>query len=159
MLFKKNLGLLFSARENVLNKFKRRLFPIRNLDKIQLYEPARPEPATELTKNNKSILKFQQEFTNEFVAGKKYADDGIFQNYFNYKNPSFLGKALISATQTKNKQLVKKFNGGLIDLRNAIITKQIPGNENPKKINSIVDIVEKFLNSINTKKLEDVFRT
>ena len=30
-----NLGLLLSAREKVLNNFKYRIFPIKNLDKIQ----------------------------------------------------------------------------------------------------------------------------
>ena len=43
--------------------------------------------------------------------------------------------------QAKNEQLVNNINGGLIDLRNAIIKKEIPENENPKKI---VNIVEKI---------------
>ena len=33
-----NSGLLFSARENVLNNFKRRLSPIKKLDKIPVHE-------------------------------------------------------------------------------------------------------------------------
>ena len=55
--FKSNLGLLFSARENILNNFKCRLFLIKNLDKIPTHErtfksafqPA-PEPTPETTK-------------------------------------------------------------------------------------------------------------
>ena len=56
--FSNNLGLLFSAREKVLNSFKSRLFSIRNLDKIATREAA-AEPATEkaLTKNKISKLK------------------------------------------------------------------------------------------------------
>ena len=33
-VFLNNLELLFSARENVLNNFKSRLFPIKNLGKL-----------------------------------------------------------------------------------------------------------------------------
>ena len=67
--FKNYLGLLFSAREKVVNNFKSRLFPIKNLDKVPTREPT-PEPVTEPTKQKKSKLKLQQEFMNEIVAGK-----------------------------------------------------------------------------------------
>ena len=43
--FSNNLKLLFSARETVIDTFKSRLFPIKNLDEIQTREPT-PEPAT-----------------------------------------------------------------------------------------------------------------
>ena len=43
--FLNNLGLLFSAREKVPNRFKSRLIPIKNLDKIPTREPT-PEVAT-----------------------------------------------------------------------------------------------------------------
>ena len=45
-VFLNNLGLLFSAREKVLNSFKTRLFSIKNLNKIPAREPT-AEPATE----------------------------------------------------------------------------------------------------------------
>ena len=61
---------------------------------------------------------------------------------FKYQNPSFLAKDLIRATQAKNEQLVNNVNDGLIDIRNAIIRKEIPENENSKKV---VNIVEKIL--------------
>ena len=61
---------------------------------------------------------------------------------FKYQNPSFLAKDLIRATQAKNEQLVNNVNDGLIDIRNAIIRKEIPENENPKKV---VNIVKKIL--------------
>ena len=44
--FLNNLGLSFSAREKVLNRFKSRLFPLKNLNKTPTREPT-PEPATE----------------------------------------------------------------------------------------------------------------
>ena len=53
-VFLNNLGLLFSARENVINNFKSRLFPIKQIDKIPTHEPTSesttettPEPAIE----------------------------------------------------------------------------------------------------------------
>ena len=67
--FLNKLGLLFSAREKVLNSFKRRLFPIKNSDKISTCEPTKLatepkvltepalEPATEPTKATKSKTK------------------------------------------------------------------------------------------------------
>ena len=44
--FLNKLGLSFSAREKVLNRFKSRLFPQKNLNKTPTREPT-PEPATE----------------------------------------------------------------------------------------------------------------
>ena len=55
--FINNLGLLFSAREKLLNNFRNRLFPIKHLDRIPTCEPSRestPELATEPTKYKKS---------------------------------------------------------------------------------------------------------
>ena len=76
---------------------------------------------------------------NEIIADEKDINDQIFQNYFKYQNPSFLAKDLIRA---KNEKLVNIVNDELIDIRNAIIRKDIPENENPNKI---IDIVEKIL--------------
>ena len=70
IFFSNNLGLLLSATENVLNNFKNRLFPIKNLDKISSSEPT-PEPAKEPTKHNKSKLRLQKELMNEIIAIKK----------------------------------------------------------------------------------------
>ena len=49
IIFLKNLGLLFSARENVLNHFKSKVFQIKFSDKIATHEP-RLGLATEPTK-------------------------------------------------------------------------------------------------------------
>ena len=107
-----------------------------------------PELATEptrilfyLTRHNKSKLKLQQEFMNQIIDDEKDINDEIFWNCFKYQNASFLTKELIRANQAKNGQLVNNINDELIDLRNARNRKEIPGNENPNKI----DIAEKIL--------------
>ena len=64
----------------------------------------------------------------EIIADQKDISDEIFSSYFKYQNPSFLTKDLIRAKQAKNEQLVNIINDELIDLRNAIIKKEIPGN-------------------------------
>ena len=56
IIFWNNLELLISARENVLNTFKSRLFPIKNLDKIPTREPT-SEVAREPTKATKAETK------------------------------------------------------------------------------------------------------
>ena len=59
-----------------------------------------------------------------------------------YQNPLFLAKDLIRAKQVENEQLVNNINDGFIDLRNAIIRKEFPENEN---LNKIVHIIDKIL--------------
>ena len=55
----------------------------------------------------------------------------------------------INYFQVKNDQIINNINDRLIDLRNAINRKEIPENENPKKI---VNIVEKFSTLIISNK-------
>ena len=80
------------------------------------------------TKNKKTKLKLQQEFLKEIIANEKDINDELCLDYFKYKNPSFLAKDLIIATQAKNEQIVNNVNDGLIDLRNDINRKEIPEN-------------------------------
>ena len=54
-----------------------------------------------------------------------------------------LVKDLISTRQNKNEKIVNDINNGLIDLRNDPKRKEIPKNENPKKV---FDIVKKIIN-------------
>ena len=68
--FLNNLGLLFSAKENVLNNFEIILFPIKNLDKIRTFKPT-PDLLKKLTKHKKSKLKLQQDFMNWIIANEK----------------------------------------------------------------------------------------
>ena len=138
--FLTNLELLFSARENVLNKLGSRLFPTKKLDKIPTRELT-PELATEPTKHKKSKLKLQQELMDEIMADKKDKNDEIFWNYFKYQNPTLLEKDLIRATQAKNEQLINNVNSVLINLRNDIIRKKYWKWKSKQTVN----IVEKSL--------------
>ena len=97
-LFISNTGLFFTAREKVLNNFKNRLFPIRDLEPEP--EPE-SEPKTEpkhrkssLKSSLKSSIKSREEFLNEIVNKEKIINEEIFSNYFKYQNPSSLAKDL-----------------------------------------------------------------
>ena len=83
-----------------------------------------------------------QELINEIIADEKDINVQAFRNCFNYQNPLLFVKDLILAKQDKNEKLLNNINNGLIDLRNAIIRKEIPENENPK---NVVNIIEKNL--------------
>ena len=84
LFFLDNLRLLFSLREKVLNSFRKRLFPIKNLDQIPIREPTpQPEVAkepatTEPTKATKaktkrkiSTLKLREKILNEIKNEEK----------------------------------------------------------------------------------------
>ena len=75
-----------------------------------------------------------QEFINEIIADEKDINDKIYWNYFKYQNPLFLVKDLIRAKHDKNVELINNVNGGLIDLRSAIIIKEIPESGSPRKM-------------------------
>ena len=152
--FLNNLGLLFSAREKVLNSFRSRLFPIKKLDKIPTQKPAtEPEVAAEPTKARKateaktkrkiSSLKLCEEFLNEIKYEGKTINEKIFRDYFLFQSRSYLTKVLYDSGKIKNDKIVKNINNGLIELRNSINSKEMPENENPKKV---VNIVEKIIN-------------
>ena len=85
----------------------------------------------------------QQEFIDEIITAKKDINNEVFLDYFKYQNPSFLVKDLISAKQNKNETLVN-INNRLIDLRNGINRKEIPENENWKKVVNIIEKIPKF---------------
>ena len=62
---------------------------------------------------------------NEIIANEKDINDEIFLHYFRYQNPLLSAKDLITAMQAKNDQLVSNINDRLIDLKNAIIKKEM----------------------------------
>ena len=82
-----------SAREKVLNNFKRRLFSIKKSDTFSTPGLV-PESAREPTKHTTYKLKQQQNVTNEIIADEKDINYEIFWNFFKYQNPSFLAKDL-----------------------------------------------------------------
>ena len=83
------------------------------------------------------------------ITVQKDINDEILSKYFNDQTPSNLLKDLLEADHAKSEELVNNINDGLIDLRNAIIKKEIPGNKNPNKI---IDVVEKVLDFNNQGK-------
>ena len=91
---------------------------------------------------------------NKIIADEKDINDEIFWDYFKYKNPSFLAKDLIRATQAKHEQIVNNVNDGLIDLRNDINRKEISENEHPTKVVKIVEKIVDFNKRQNCKRIE-----
>ena len=53
----KHTGLFLSARENILNNFKIKIFPTENLDKIPTPKPALEPSVFDTPKPKKSILR------------------------------------------------------------------------------------------------------
>ena len=100
-IFFNNLGLLFSAREKGLTSCKSRLFAIKNLDKIPIHETT-PEKATKAkTKRKVSSLKLCEEFLNKIKNDEKNINKQIFNESFNYQNPSFLVKIYMKTMKIK----------------------------------------------------------
>ena len=80
----------------------------------------------------------REEFQNEIENEEKNINEQIFNEFFNYQYPSFSVKDLYEGNQNKNAKIVKNINESLINLRNSINSKEIPENENLKKIVNIV---------------------
>ena len=91
----------------------------------------------------------EDSFIGEIISQEKVISSEIFNEYFGYQNPSFLAKDLIKNDQSKNKQIVKQTVDSINELKNSILKKEIPKNENPNKM---MDIVEKTLEFINQQK-------
>ena len=83
-----------------------------------------------------------EEFLNKIKNDERNINKQIFNEFFNYQNPSFLVKDLYEDIQNKNDKVVKNINESLINIINSINRKEVPENENLKKI---VRIVEKIL--------------
>ena len=83
--------------------------------------------------------KNEDSFINDIINDEKGISNEIFNKYFRYQNPSFLAKDLSKTNQSKKKQIVKQTIHSINDLKNSIIKKEIPENENPNKIIYIVN--------------------
>ena len=142
-----NLRLIFSARENILNNFKRRLFPIKNSDKISKPEPT-PEVATEpkratkaKTKRKILSLKMLEEFLNEIKNEEKIIIILII---------IILVKYLYEDNQNKNGIILRDLKELLTDLRsssreNNIVKKFLKMNIRKKLIIIVEEIVKDVL--------------
>ena len=135
----------------MLNNFKRKIFPIN--DKIQT-PPPQPAPASELTKHKTPKLKLRKKCKDVIITAEKYINDEIFWKYSNHPTPLYLLHDLLEAKQAKNEELVNNINDGLVDLRNAIIKKEISGNENSKKVSNIVEKILDFNHQQKRKKFK-----
>ena len=85
----------------------------------------------------------REEFSNKIKIEEKNINEQIFKDYFFYQTLSYLAKSLHGGGKIKNDEIIKHINNGIIELRNSINSKEIPENENPKKV---VNIVEKIFN-------------
>ena len=114
-----------SAIESVLNNFKSSIFPMKSLDKLVTSEPTpgatpKPETATKLevelwttktkTKCRIPAGKLREEFSNKIKKEEKNTNEQIFEEYFGYESPSFLGKDLYESNQSKNDVIIKYLN-------------------------------------------------
>ena len=88
--------------------------------------------------------KNEDSFINDIINDEKGISNEIFNKYFRYQNPSFLAKDLSKTNQSKKKQIVKQTIHPINDLKNSIIKKEIPENENPNKIIYIVKKIFEF---------------
>ena len=88
--------------------------------------------------------KNEDSFINDIINDEKGISNEIFNKYFRYQNPSFLAKDLSKTNQSKKKQIVKQTIHSINDLKNSIIKKEIPENENPNKIIYIVKKIFEF---------------
>ena len=93
----------------------------------------------------------REEFLKEIENEDKNINEQIFGKYFNYQSTSSLVKELSEDNENKNDMIVKYLNESLIDLRNFNNSKEIPKDENPKKV---VNIVEKILNFNKLQKIK-----
>ena len=79
--FLNNLDLFLSAREKILNNFKSKIFPIKNLGE---------NPTTEPTPESMVFdIKLRENFINKIENDKKNINNEIFRKYFGCMNPSF----------------------------------------------------------------------
>ena len=74
---------------------------------------------------------------------KKNMNTEIFNEYFKYQNSLYLLEDLCYTYKTENEKIIHTVNDALIELRNTVITKKKPKNENPEEV---INIVEEILN-------------
>ena len=154
---------LLKARENVLNSFRNNVFPIINttLDtkpdttpdatpqQSIFYMPKQTGAKSRISKTETSPFKLNKNFVSKIKNDEEKLNTEIFKKYFGYQNPSFLAKDLFKANQVIINQIVSLAFYSNNELRNAVIRKEIPENENPK---NIIHIIEKVLEFNNRQK-------
>ena len=143
--FLETVRFLLEAREIVLNNFKSNVFSIENLTpdptfNLPLsYTPKHTRACSKKRNVKISPFRMNEDFANEIRNDEENINSQIFREYFVYQNPSLLAKVLIKANQVKNNQIANQAINSINKLRNVVIRKEIPENENPNKIIAIVE--------------------
>ena len=121
----------FSAEENNIKRFKSKIFPTKNSDKIPTPEP-KAEPTVFATTNPKKgpgyKSKVHVDFWNTVANDETDVNTEIFNQYFKYQNPEFLLRDFFNTSKTKNDAMVNHINDAFIDLRNAVSREETPQN-------------------------------
>ena len=73
---------------------------------------------------------------------------------FGYQSPSLLAEDLLKANNNKNKQIVKQTTDSINELKNSIIKKEVPENENSSKIINIAKRILEFNQQQERKELK-----
>ena len=81
-----------------------------------------------------------QQFLNETEIEETNKNNEIFKIYFWYNTLSLLVKDLNKFNQNENEKIENRNNDWLFYIKNYVILKKIPKNEN---LNKVIDIVEK----------------
>lgn len=126
------------TREKARNNLKRKISPIKNLDKTPTPEPTLEtiaEPTSETTpkttlnstafdtskptkpqtkKSKQKMSPLSKYFVNEIANDDNGIDNEIFKQDFGHLNPSFLAKNLLKTNQAENKPMLNQANYVLI---------------------------------------------
>ena len=100
-----------------------------------------------------SPFKINENFVNKIRAHEENINNAIFREYFGYQNSSLLAKNSLNANRVENNQIENRTIYWVNELRNVVIRKEIPENENPNKIISIVEKSHNFNNQQKNKGL------
>ena len=87
---------------------------------------------------------------------KKNMNTEIFNEYFKYQNSLYLLRDLCYTYKTENEKIIHTVNDALIELRNTVITKKKPKNENPEEVTNIVEEILNFNKQQKRKRTQNV---
>ena len=120
--FLKSVKILLKAREDVINSFKSYLFLI-----ISDTTPYATPDTTRYTTSDTTLRQTRSETSrlnknliNEIKNDEKNINTEVYNEYFGYRNSSFLEEDLFKANQVKNNQKVNQTTDSINELRNYI---------------------------------------
>ena len=131
---------MLKARD-VLNSFKSNLFPV--ISDTTSYSTPRGSKI--------NISELTEILIDEIRNNEKNISNGVFVWI---SNPSLLAEDLLKANNNKNKQIVKQTTDSINELKNSIIKKEVPENENSSKIINIAKRILEFNQQQEGKELK-----